>query len=161
MNQTKMYKYIESRMGLQKKTADADAEIDDSISHQSRWFSLQVPARVHLCTYYFSTSDLRRFLLQMSMQRRLQWTSGLPQFHRVGPQLKLITSKNNIRHTISVLPGWISGSVDLVISAMAGLVMLPHPPFHHHSTKNFIKISLLVPKLFNNLCFKGISQSQN
>ena len=76
-------------MGLQKKTADADAEIDDSISHQSRWFSLQEPAQVHLCTYYFSTSDLRRFLLQMSMQRRLQWTSGLPQFHRVGPHLKL------------------------------------------------------------------------
>ena len=116
-----MYKYIESRMSLQKKTADPDAEIDDSISHQSRWFSLQAPARVHLCTYYFSTSDLRRFLLQMSMQRRLQWTSGLPQFHRVGPHLKLsqeiwIISKNNIRHTIiskSVLPGWIVGLVTL------------------------------------------------
>ena len=100
-----MYKYIESRMSLQKKTADPDAEIDDSISHQSRWFSLQAPARVHLCTYYFSTSDLRRFLLQMSMQRRLQWTSGLPQFHRVGPHLpKLqgiwIFSKNHISRKI-------------------------------------------------------------
>ena len=29
------------------------------------------------------------------------------------------------------------------------------------NTKDFIKIPLLVPKLFNNLCFKGISQRQN